>query len=49
LSPVAVLTTATENREQEVMLSSPVSLAPLSLEQSRCHVSIGTHSGYDLQ
>ena len=36
-SLVAVLTTATENREQEVMLSSPVSLAPPKLEQSRCH------------
>jgi hypothetical protein len=35
--PVTVLTTATENREQEVMLSSPVSLAPPNLEQSRCH------------
>ena len=46
LCPVAVLTTATENREQEVMLSSPVSLAPLSLEQSKGHWSRGTHSGY---
>jgi hypothetical protein len=35
--PVTVLTTATENREQEVMLSSPVSLAPPNLRQSRCH------------
>jgi hypothetical protein len=35
--PVTVLTTATENREQEVMLSSPVSLAPPNLEQARCH------------
>ena len=35
-SLVAVLTTATENREQEVMLSSPVSLAPRKLVQSRC-------------
>jgi|SRR5205807_7379484 len=35
--PVAVLTTATKNREQEVMLSSPVSLAPPDQEQSRCH------------
>jgi hypothetical protein len=49
LCPVAVLTTATENREQEVMLSSPVSLAPLSLEQSRCHMPTGTHSGYNPQ
>ncbi|HJQ71112.1 MAG TPA: hypothetical protein VKA70_19205, partial [Blastocatellia bacterium] len=36
LFPVAVLTTATVNREQEVMLSSPVSLAPQILEQSQC-------------
>jgi hypothetical protein len=49
LCPVTVLTTVTENREQEVMLSSPVSLAPLSLEQSRCHIKIGTHFGYDVQ
>lgn len=39
LFPVAVLTTATVNREQEVMLSSPVSLAPLILEQSQCQQS----------
>jgi hypothetical protein len=31
--PVTVLTPVTENREQEVMLSSPVSLAPSKLEQ----------------
>lgn len=37
LLPVAVLTTATKNREQEVMLSSPVSLAPQEQVQSRCH------------
>jgi len=37
LFPVIVLTTTTENREQEVMLSSPVSLAPPMLVQSRCH------------
>jgi hypothetical protein len=37
LCPVTVLTTVTENREQEVMLSSPVSLAPPTPEQSRCH------------
>ena len=49
LCPVTVLTTVTENREQEVMLSSPVSLAPLSLEQSRCHTKRGTHLGYDVQ
>src|SRR3954463_5082708 len=49
LCPVTVLTTVTENREQEVMLSSPVSLAPLSLEQSRCHTKRGTRSGYDVQ
>ena len=49
LCPVTVLTTVTENREQEVMLSSPVSLAPLSLEQSRCHTKTGTRFGYDVQ
>ena len=49
LCPVAVLTTATENREQEVMLSSPVSLAPLTLEQSRCQMPEGTCSGYKPQ
>ena len=48
LCPVTVLTTVTENREQEVMLSSPVSLAPPKPEQSRCHVAGGTHSGDDL-
>jgi len=37
LFPVTVLTTVTKNREQEVMLSSPVSLAPPVLEQSKCH------------
>jgi hypothetical protein len=37
LCPVTVLTTVTDNREQEVMLSSPVSLAPPTPEQSRCH------------
>jgi hypothetical protein len=47
--PVTVLTTATENREQEVMLSSPVSLAPPNPEQSRCHEKDGTHSGYVAQ
>jgi len=36
LFPVAVLTTATKNREQEVMLSSPVSLAPPEQLQSKC-------------
>jgi 3,4-dihydroxy-2-butanone 4-phosphate synthase len=41
LCPVTVLTTVTENREQEVMLSSPVSLAPPMTEQSRCHVGEG--------
>jgi hypothetical protein len=45
LFPVTVLTTVTENREQEVMLSSPVSLAPLTLEQSKCHIPGVTHSG----
>lgn len=45
LCPVTVLTTVTENREQEVMLSSPVSLAPLSLEQSRCHTKRGLIPG----
>ena len=45
-SLVTVLTTATENREQEVMLSSPVSLAPSTLEQSKCHESVSTHIGY---
>jgi hypothetical protein len=48
LCPVTVLTTVTENREQEVMLSSPVSLAPPESEQSRCHAAGGTHSGDDL-
>jgi len=37
LCPVTVLTTVTDNREQEVMLPSPVSLAPPTPEQSRCH------------
>ncbi|HKQ07264.1 MAG TPA: hypothetical protein VJ464_19215 [Blastocatellia bacterium] len=37
LCPVTVLTTVTDNREQEVMLPSPVSLAPHTPEQSRCH------------
>jgi hypothetical protein len=37
LFPATVLTTVTENREQEVMLSSPLSLAPSRIEQSRCH------------
>ena len=46
LFPVAVLTTATVNREQEVMLSSPVSLAPPKPEQSKCHELVGTHFGY---
>jgi hypothetical protein len=45
-SLVTVLTTATENREQEVMLSSPVSLAPLRTEQSRCHGLEITQIGY---
>ena len=45
LSLVTVLTTVTENREQEVMLSSPVSLAPLILEQSKCHEHGGPHIG----
>src|SRR5437764_12227503 len=49
LCPVTVLTTVTENREQEVMLSSPVSLAPPKPEQSRCHARGGTHSGNDVQ
>ena len=38
LFPVTVLTTVTENREQEVMLSSPVSLAPRKREQSGCQM-----------
>ena len=46
LSLVTVLTTVTENREQEVMLSSPVSLAPLILEQSKCHEDGSPHIGY---
>jgi hypothetical protein len=46
--PVTVLTTVTKNREQEVMLSSPVSLAPPMLEQSRCHTWAGTRFGYNL-
>ncbi len=46
---VTVLTTVTENREQEVMLSSPVSLAPSTLEQSKCHRSRSTHIGYVAQ
>ena len=46
LSLVTVLTTVTENREQEVMLSSPVSLAPSTLEQSRCQAATSTHIGY---
>jgi hypothetical protein len=45
LFPVAVLTTATVNREQEVMLSSPVSLAPLILEQSQCQQSLALIPG----
>src|SRR5689334_23007736 len=45
LCPVTVLTTVTENREQEVMLSSPVSLAPPMTEQSRCHVDGGLIPG----
>jgi hypothetical protein len=49
LFPVTVLTTVTENREQEVMLSSPVSLAPLTLEQSRCHCRGLTRIGNDVQ
>jgi hypothetical protein len=49
LFPVTVLTTVTVNREQEVMLSSPVSLAPLNLEQSKGHTKPLTHSGYDVQ
>ena len=44
--PVTVLTTATVNREQEVMLSSPVSLAPREPEQSKCHELVDPHSGY---
>jgi hypothetical protein len=47
--PVTVLTPVTENREQEVMLSSPVSLAPREVEQYECHVPHDTHSGYDVQ
>ena len=46
LFPVIVLTTTTENREQEVMLSSPVSLAPLTIVQSKCHESTITQIGY---
>jgi hypothetical protein len=38
ICPVTVLTTVTENREQEVMLSSPVSLAPRMEEQSGCQM-----------
>ena len=41
LCPVTVLTTVTENREQEVMLSSPVSLAPSRVEQSGCQGRLG--------
>ena len=47
LFPVAVLTTATKNREQEVMLSSPVSLAPPEQLQSKCQAVRGTRSGND--
>jgi hypothetical protein len=46
LSLVTVLTTVTENREQEVMLPSPVSLAPSTTEQSRCHEWRSAHFGY---
>lgn len=49
LSLVTVLTTVTENREQEVMLSSPVSLAPLKQVQSECHDARSTHFGYVVQ
>ena len=42
---VTVLTTVTKNREQEVMLSSPVSLAPQTVEQSECHLKTGPHIG----
>jgi hypothetical protein len=49
LSLVTVLTTVTENREQELMLSSPVSLAPSTIEQSKCHGSRSTHIGYVAQ
>jgi hypothetical protein len=46
LFPITVLTTVTVNREQEVMLSSPVSLAPPEPEQSKCHELVDPHSGY---
>jgi len=44
--PVTVLTPVTKNREQEVMLSSPVSLAPQTVEQSGCQIKRATHFGY---